>query len=44
MLEEKKNNFINEWVMDKMKNTFIQFDEIYRACPNMQAWLSETKP
>ncbi|MEO1408558.1 MAG: peptidylprolyl isomerase [Bacteroidota bacterium] len=43
-LEEKKNNFINEWVMDKMKNTFIQFDEIYRACPNMQAWLSETKP
>ncbi len=44
-LEEKKNKFINEWVMKRMKSTFIQFDEQYWGCPNMQAWLGEeSKP
>lgn len=37
-LEEKKNKFINEWVQEKMENTYIQFDESYKGCPNLQAW------
>ncbi len=37
-LEEKKNKFIGDWVMDKMGSTYIHFDKSYDTCPNLQVW------
>ena len=37
-LEEKKNRFIGDWVLDKIGSTFINFDKSYQGCPNLESW------
>ncbi len=35
-LEQKKGKFINDWVLDKLKETYIDIDPSYMVCPNLQ--------
>jgi len=37
-LEEKKGKFMNQWVQDKIKDTYINLSSNYRSCPNMDIW------
>lgn len=39
-LEEKKNKFINDWVMEKLSSTYINIEKSYQGCPNIQSWLA----
>ena len=41
-LEQKKSTFINEWVIEKIDDTFIEIDPAYQGCPNLQQILVET--
>lgn len=40
-LEEKKNKFINDWVMEKISSTYINIEKSYQGCPNLQDWMAE---
>lgn len=37
-LEEKKQNLIKEWLLNKVKVTHIKIKENYRNCPFIQEW------
>lgn len=37
-LESKKNNFINEWVGNKIGEAYISIGSTYDGCPNLQEW------
>ena len=39
-LEQKKGNFINDWVLEKLKETYIDIDPSYMVCPNLQDLMS----
>ncbi len=34
----KKNEYINNWVMRKIKSTYIKIDKEYQQCPNLKSW------
>ena len=38
-IESKRNDFLNNWIDDKIQRTFIQIDPIYKGCPNLDSWL-----
>ena len=40
-LEQKKGKFVNDWVLEKLGQTFIQIDPAYRVCPNLDELLKE---
>ncbi len=35
----KKNEYINNWVMKKIKSTYIKINKEYQKCPNLKAWV-----
>ncbi|HMO40428.1 MAG TPA: peptidylprolyl isomerase [Saprospiraceae bacterium] len=37
-IESKKNEFINNWVAEKIENTFIHLDAMYDGCPTLEKW------
>ncbi len=37
-IEAKKNEFITEWVTDKIDNTYIAIDALYQGCPMLDKW------
>lgn len=37
-IESKRNEFLNNWIEDKIKRTFIQVDPSFEGCPNVQEW------
>ncbi len=37
-IESKKNEYINEWVLDKIDNTFVAIDPMYNGCPSLDKW------
>lgn len=37
-IESKQNEFINDWVTDKIESTYIDIDPIYNDCPNLNVW------
>jgi peptidyl-prolyl cis-trans isomerase SurA len=39
--DKKKNEFVNEWVNQTIKNTFIEIKEDYATCPEVQKWVSK---
>jgi len=39
-LEQKKGKFINDFVLKKMKETYINIDEDYMVCPNLQSMIN----
>jgi len=40
-LEQKKGKFVNDWVLDHISDTFIEVDQGYHGCPNLQQILPE---
>lgn len=38
--EGKKAEYFNEWITDKLKSTYIDVDEMYIGCPNIQELLN----
>jgi peptidyl-prolyl cis-trans isomerase SurA len=39
--ESKKNIFFNEWVSEKMEETYIKVDNNYNFCENLDQWIDE---
>ncbi|CAL6315182.1 unnamed protein product [Bathycoccus prasinos] len=39
--DKKKNEFVNEWVNQTIKNTFIEIKSDYATCPEVQKWVSK---
>ncbi len=37
-IESKRNEFINEWVEERISNTFISIEGLYDGCPNLASW------
>jgi peptidyl-prolyl cis-trans isomerase SurA len=35
-LEQKKGNYTERWVLDKLKMTYLSIDPMYQKCPNLQ--------
>jgi peptidyl-prolyl cis-trans isomerase SurA len=40
--ESKKNSIFNEWIEDKIKDTYILVDAVYHGCQNMEKWQVRT--
>ena len=38
-IEERKAVFMSDWIEGKINSTFIQVDESYKGCPNLQNWV-----
>lgn len=45
-VEEKKAGFLNDWLLEKISNTYIEIDKEFHDCPSLQIWLDkkEIKP
>ncbi|HNL38703.1 MAG: peptidylprolyl isomerase [Saprospiraceae bacterium] len=41
-LEQKKAEFTERWVLEKLQTTYLSVDKLYRDCPNVQLLLQET--
>lgn len=39
-IESKKNEYINDWLEEKITTTFIQVDPLFADCPTVAKWLS----
>ncbi|MCB0572539.1 MAG: peptidylprolyl isomerase [Phaeodactylibacter sp.] len=37
-IESKKNDFISDWINDKVDATYIAFDPMYNDCPVLSKW------
>lgn len=37
-IEAKKNEYVNEWVLEKAEATYIDIDALYKGCPVIQKW------
>ncbi len=37
-IEAKKNEYVNEWVLEKARATYIDIDGLYKGCPVIQKW------
>lgn len=40
-LESKKNIYINKWVEDKVKSTFVKIDPMFQSCEIVKKWVKE---
>ena len=40
-IEAKRNEFISDWIGDKVAATYIDVDKIFRGCPIMQKWIQK---
>lgn len=38
-LEQKKGQYIEKWVLDKLQNTYMSIGDMYQNCPNLQELL-----
>jgi peptidyl-prolyl cis-trans isomerase SurA len=44
-IEAKKNDYINQWISERVDATFIQVNELYRRCPVIEKWITkEVRP
>lgn len=41
--QSKKNKYFNDWVTEKMADTYITVDDSYEACPTLKEWIKEKK-
>ena len=41
-LEEKKNDALEKWFNQKIASFYINIDDEYKGCPEMQKWMSAT--
>ncbi|GLR16904.1 peptidylprolyl isomerase [Portibacter lacus] len=38
-IESKKNEYFNDWIVSKLNNTYMEIDDLYSGCDNIQNWL-----
>ncbi len=43
-LEQKKGDYIERWVLDKLQKTYLSIGDLYKDCPNLQLLLAQTQP
>ncbi|MCB0533472.1 MAG: peptidylprolyl isomerase [Lewinellaceae bacterium] len=43
-LEQKKGDYIEHWVLDKLQKTYLSIGNLYKDCPNLQLLLAQTQP
>ena len=39
----KQQEYLNEWIAEKVSATYVEIDERYHACPNLREWLQESR-
>lgn len=39
-LEQKKAEYTERWVLDKLRSTYLSVGDLYQGCPNLQAMLN----
>ena len=39
----KQQEFLNEWIAEKVASTYVEIDERYHGCPNLREWLRESR-
>lgn len=42
-LEQKKAEFTEKWVLEKLRATYLSVGDLYHDCPNLQALLSQSQ-
>lgn len=40
-INQKKSNFINDWILNKIDATFIDIDETYGTCEALERWIKD---
>jgi peptidyl-prolyl cis-trans isomerase SurA len=40
-IEAKRNEYISEWISDKVTATYIDVDKLFRGCPILQKWVQK---
>jgi len=43
-LEQKKGDYIERWVLDKLQKTYLSIGDLYKDCPNLKMLLAQTQP
>ncbi len=43
-IEQKKSLHLNEWVQERVQNTYIQVDPSYNYCPTIKLWTNQIRP
>ncbi len=41
--EHKRARLFNEWLMEKLSDTYIYIEDRYHECPNIEFWLEQAK-
>ena len=39
----KQQQYLSDWIEDKVGSTFIKIDERYQSCPQIQSWLEDSR-
>ena len=39
----KQQQYLSDWIQDKVGSTFIKIDERYQACPQVKTWLEDSR-
>ncbi|RMF31311.1 MAG: peptidylprolyl isomerase [Bacteroidetes bacterium] len=37
-IEEKKSRYLNDWIAETVRNTYIRIDPMFASCPNLAKW------
>ncbi|MCB0543109.1 MAG: peptidylprolyl isomerase [Saprospiraceae bacterium] len=43
-LEQKKSEFTETWVLEKLRSTYLSVGPLFNACPNLQQLLAHNRP
>lgn len=43
-LEQKKSEFTEKWVLEKLRSTYLSVGDLFASCPNLQQLLAQNKP
>ncbi|MBP6827009.1 MAG: peptidylprolyl isomerase [Saprospiraceae bacterium] len=43
-LEQKKSEFTEKWVLEKLRSTYMSVGDLFASCPNLQQLLAQNKP
>lgn len=41
-LEQKKGDYLEDWILDKLRKTYLSVDRMFQNCPNLQEMLTLT--
>ncbi len=41
-IEEKKSRYLNDWIAETVRNTYIRIDPLFAHCPSLAKWQPDT--